>query len=224
MAAPFQRVRSFSAAVIALQAGAGLYVLANGPLHPVPMHFDASGEVNRWGGRGEAGALILGMAALSFVGAFGLKALTRRAACAAEAEPATAPARWIVLGVTSAICLFMLGQTFGVVGASAPGMLMAFLSGLFILVGAWVGKVSPNPLVGVRTPWAFGSRQAWDKSNRLAGRLFFWGGLVSLLASPFAPQPIGVQALIAGVLAAAAAATFESWRVWRNDPDRRGAF
>jgi uncharacterized membrane protein len=223
MPAPFRPVHSlFAAAVVALQAGAGLYVLAYGPSHPIPMHFGFSGEVNRWGGRTEAGGLILGMAALSFVGAFGLKSLTSRASRDAEAD--TAPARWIILGVTSAVCLLMLAQTYGGLGASAPGVLMAFLSGLFALVGAWIGKVGPNPLVGVRTPWAYASRLAWDKSNRLAGRLFFWGGLLGLAASPFAPQPVGVQALLAGVLTAAAASVFESWRVWRNDPDARGAF
>jgi uncharacterized membrane protein len=91
---------------------------------------------------------------------------------------------------------------------------------VYVVAGAFVGKTSPGPFAGVRTYWSLRSRLAWDKSNRLAGRLMFWGGLVALAASPFAPQPLGVQALIAWILATCAAAVFESWRVWRSDPER----
>ena len=86
--------------------------------------------------------------------------------------------------------------------------------------GALLGKTSPNALVGVRTPWTFSSPLAWEKANRLAGRLFFWGGVAGGLAMPFAPQPAGFKAVTLGALAVAAVAVFESWRVWRGDPDR----
>ena len=46
-------------------------------------------------------------------------------------------------------------------------------------------------------------------------------GLGGLVTAPFAPQPLGLQVLIGGVLIAAAWAVFESWRVWRADPDRQ---
>jgi uncharacterized membrane protein len=119
----------------------------------------------------------------------------------------------------------MAALAFGLIGANeGSGALMMVVVGAILAVsGAYLGKVGPNPLVGVRTPWTFASRLAWDKSNRLAGRLFFWGGLASFIAAPLAPQPLGMQATIAGALLAAAAAVFESWRVWRTDPDRHGA-
>ena len=98
---------------------------------------------------------------------------------------------------------------------------MMVFGALFVVIGAFLGRVAPNPLVGVRTPWTFKSRLAWDRSNRLAGRLLFWLGLASVLSAPFAPQPAGMIAVVAGVLAAAAWSVFESWRVWRSDPQRQ---
>jgi uncharacterized membrane protein len=171
------------------------------------------------------GASILFMAVFCFVGAFGLEALSRRTAPGAEAGPTTAPARGLILGMTSAICIFLFsGAIYTGPKIDGAGIVMAFLSGLSAVFGAWIGKVGPNPLLGVRTAWTYASRLAWDKSNRLTGRLYFWGGLIGLAATPFAPQPAGANLVIVGVFAAWAAGAFESWRVWRNDPDRRASF
>lgn len=84
--------------------------------------------------------------------------------------------------------------------------------------------MGPNALVGVRTPWTYASRLAWDKANRLAGRLFFWFGLLGFAAAPLVPQPAGMRAVVVATIAIAALAVFESWRVWRDDPERRSAF
>ncbi len=84
-----------------------------------------------------------------------------------------------------------------------------------------MGKVAPNALVGVRTPWSLTSKLAWEKSNRLAGRLFFWGGLVGVFLAPVAPAPLGMRVLLAAVLLIGAVTVLESWRVWRSDPERR---
>ena len=60
-----------------------------------------------------------------------------------------------------------------------------------------------------------------DRSNRLAGRLFFWIGLGLILAAPIAPQPAASIAMPVVILVAAIWPVFESWRVWRSDPDRQ---
>src|SRR5690606_9655046 len=92
---------------------------------------------------------------------------------------------------------------------------------VLIATGALLGKVPPNALVGVRTPWSLNSRLAWDRSNRLAGRLFFWAGLLALPLIPSLPPPAAVGSVTGGTLLIAAWSVFESWRVWRADPDRR---
>ena len=45
--------------------------------------------------------------------------------------------------------------------------------------------------------------------------------LLGLITAPLAPQPLGFSLLIVGVLIAAGWSVFESWRVWRADPDRQ---
>ena len=119
-----------------------------------------------------------------------------------------------------AIILFAVGRLSG--ADEADGFLratMAFQGLVFLGVGAFLGRTRPNPVVGVRTPWSRRSRLAWDKSNRLAGRLLSLLGIAGLLAAPIAPQPLALHLLNAALLAVAVVSTFESWRVWRGDPD-----
>ena len=125
-----------------------------------------------------------------------------------------------IVGTSAFMVWMILGR-----GAAQPGVSMAMtaalMSLLFAVMGAFMGRIAPNPVIGVRTPWNYKSRLAWDRSNRLAGRLFFWLGLAGLITAPVLPQPLGFSLLIAGVLIAAGWSVFESWRVWRADPDRQ---
>lgn len=190
-----------------------------GPTHPLPMHFNIEGHVDRWGDRMEMACWVLGLAVIS--GA--VTVVHGRAARKSEAPAGRGPAltQFAVLLILTMIALLNASLTWGWVDHPGPRFGMALISGVLAFVGALLGKTSPNALIGVRTPWTFSSRLAWDKANRLAGRLYFWGGLIGLVATPFAPQPDGFRAVHFGVLAIAGIVVFESWRVWLTDPDRR---
>ncbi|HEY1224744.1 MAG TPA: SdpI family protein [Brevundimonas sp.] len=203
-----------------LMGGVGVAVFAAGPTELMPIHWGADGQADDWGTRELVGGafLMLGFVNLLIAGGMGL------AAARAE-DPARSRglrmSQTVVLIALTGVALFAGSSTLGGVtdmGGAAP---MAGMSLLFLLIGAFLGRVGANPFVGVRTPWSYKSKLAWERSNRLAGRLFFLLGLAGLAAAPLAPQPLGYQAMIAGVLIAAAWAVFESWRVWRADPDRQ---
>lgn len=189
-----------------------------GPTHPLPMHFNIEGQVDRWGDRTEMAFWVLVLAVISAViTVVRWTAVRKREASSGRG---LALAQFAGLLVLTMIALLNASLTWSWVDHPGPRFGMALVSGILTLMGAMLGKTIPNALIGVRTPWTFGSRLAWDKANRLAGRLYFWGGLAGLVAAPFAPQPDGFRALIFGVLAIAGIAVFESWRVWLTDPDR----
>ncbi len=190
-----------------------------GPNHPVPLHFNIDGEVDRWGSRAEPALVVLFLAVIS------VAIMTTRGVAGrnryAEVGRGMAMVQFGVLLVLSMVALLEASLTLGLIDHPGPRFGMATIGVILAFVGALLGKTTPNALIGVRTPWTFGSRLAWDKANRLAGRLFFWGGLTALIAAPFAPQPLGFQVLHISVLASAVLVVFESWRVWFIDPDRR---
>lgn len=203
-----------------LVVAAGVAVIIAGPTELMPVHYALDGQADRWGERAEVGGLIAAMGALILVLGGGMGLYAARAEDPARRR-SLRMAQLVTLLVLLGVALFAGGASVMGVTSIAGGLPMAGLSIIFLAGGAFLGRVGPNPFVGVRTPWAYKSRLAWDRSNRLAGRLMFVLGLFGLAASAFAPQPAGLIALIVGLLIAVLWAAVESWRVWRTDPDRQ---
>lgn len=206
------------AAVLIMVGGAAVALF--GPAGDLPIHYGHDGAADGWVSREALGAIILGLGGLLLVLCGGMG----RAARASQEESRRRGLRanqLITLVTLSALTVFAASTSLARLDSIAQALPMAGLSALFIAIGALLGRAAPNPFVGVRTPWTYKSRIAWDRSNRLAGRLFCLIGLCGLAASPVAPQPAALVVLIAAVVAAAAWAVVESWRVWRADPDRQ---
>ena len=189
-----------------------------GPAGPAPVHMDLHGRVNGWSDSPHVAMVIAGLTAALALCYWLMGALS------GQKGRNLGVARLIIVVVAVMTAVILTAATFGALTRPDQGparLQPAVLSLLFLIVGALIGKASPNPLVGVRTYWALKSRLAWDKSNRLAGRLFFVTGLLGLIASFLAPPPMTVAAVIVAVIVSTAVAVYESWRVWRSDPERR---
>ena len=207
-----------AAASIAILAYAA-WMLLSGPQDPIPMHYGADGTPDRYGDRVEAGLVIGAMGLMLAVIGFSFAHYVRRTDEPARRRGLLAGqlVTLLTIGATTAFMVMMM--TGGAL--PSPALQMGGMSLLFLAVGAFLGRVGPNVVIGVRTPWAFKSKLAWEKSNRLAGRLLSLLGLIGLAAAPFSPQPAGMLVLIGAIVVAALWSAFESWRVWRTDPDRQ---
>lgn len=205
------------------QAGLGLYVWTFGSTAPIPMHFGLSGEVDRWGDRQEAGLMIGGMAAMTLLVGWAMDWSGRQPWADDARRRGLGHAKSLGVAAPVILSAMMAGVALSPNPAALGGqqVVLTAVCGLLAVVGAMMGKVAPNALVGVRTPWSLTSKLAWEKSNRLAGRLFFWGGLAGVFLAPVAPAPLGMRVLLAAVLLIGAVTVLESWRVWRSDPERR---
>ncbi|MDR3510872.1 MAG: SdpI family protein [Caulobacteraceae bacterium] len=221
-----ERLDRVAAAILLGQLGLAGYIHSYGGAGPLPMHFAINGQPDRWGDRTELAGWILAITALNGVLYVLLPTLSRGRG-QAQGAAGVAYARLTLLAVGVFVSLMMTAIGMGAVHSGAPAdgqrLIMGFMALLMLGVGTLVGKAGPNPFVGARTYWALRSRLAWDRSNRLLGRLWFWCGLAALFATPLAPQPLGTIAMVGAMMATTSAAVFESWRVWRSDPDRAAA-
>lgn len=220
---PFAPASALDVATLGISAillGLGLWIFFAGPTGLMPVHFNIHGDADEWAGRETVGGLILalGLATLALSG--GLGHFARKAGDPARSR-ALRFAQLVTLISLTGVTLFAAALSLSGASSISTVLPMAGISAIMMLTGAFLGRVGPNPIVGVRTPWAFKSRLAWERSNRLAGRLLFLIGLFGLVSAPFMPQPFGVIALVVAVLAAVVASAVESWRVWRSDPDRQ---
>lgn len=217
----FTLLETAIAIVAAAQLALALLVATMGSAAPVPMHFSIAGEVDRWGDRREAAWVIVLMTLIT-LGAGGAVAWSARRADETQ-RLGLARAQVVTLastGIMSGMIAVMASANIDA-AAAGPKIVTMAVCLLVSLIGAVLGKIPPNALVGVRTPWSMSSRLSWEKSNRLTGRLLFWFGLAGLVLAPAAPPATGAFALVAALLLIAAAGVYESWRVWRTDPERR---
>lgn len=118
-----------------------------------------------------------------------------------------------LLSLQAAIVLTALG-----VAVPMNQVVLSLVGALFILLGAYSGKVRSNYFAGVRTPWTLSSELSWNKTNRLAGRLFVASGLLTVVLAWVASE-IAVYVLLVSVVGTAAISIVYSYRVWKQDPD-----
>ena len=54
---------------------------------------------------------------------------------------------------------------------------------LFMVLGNYMGKNRQNYTVGIRTPWTLNSHENWNRTHRLAGKIWVLLGLLAIVCS-----------------------------------------
>jgi len=68
-------------------------------------------------------------------------------------------------------------------GIKKMGLLLPILIMLiFTLLGNYMGNIRPNYFVGIKVPWTLNNDVVWIRTHKLAGKLWFWGGLIGIAA------------------------------------------
>lgn len=84
------------------------------------------------------------------------------------------------------VSLVMTGGIYGYMFGwltSPSRYLIGIISLVFIMIGNYLPKVKQNYTVGIKLPWTLNDEENWDKTHRLAGRLWVIGGSLSLIIS-----------------------------------------
>jgi len=61
---------------------------------------------------------------------------------------------------------------------------------LFVALGNFMGKLTKNFFVGVRTPWTLASDEVWLRTHRLAGKLFVVVGIAVAVLALLGTSPV----------------------------------
>ena len=147
----------------------------------IPVHWDAAGKVNGYGGRWQlwlAGPVLMtGMLLFAI-------AIPWLSPKKFEVQGFAGTYSYImatVVALFSGIELLMLCAALGVrVEALRVAPALIFL--LLIFIGNPMGKVRRNFFIGIRTPWTLASEAVWYATHRLAARLMVASGLLGLVA------------------------------------------
>lgn len=91
------------------------------------------------------------------------------------------------------------------------------LAGLmFLLLGNFMPKFAQNPTMGIKLPWTLGNKDNWNKTHRLCGRIWFFGGVLMLFTG-FLPGSLWVWAMVGLMVLMVAVPIGYSYCLYRKD-------
>lgn len=126
---------------------------------------------------------------------------------------------WAVIVTALAAFLFAVTLAVTLVGAGipvdVPRVIGASIGVLFLVLGNFMGKLTPNFFAGIRTPWTLSNEEVWLRTHRLGGKLFFAAGAAGLVGALLRPE-IGVAVILVGAVVAGVVPVAYSYVLWRR--------
>lgn len=195
----------------------GLYGLVElPPQAQVVIHFNARGEpdgrtASRWG----LFAMPLIALALWVLMPL-LRRLEPRAENLARSQKAVDVITVALVALHAAMQVWIVAASLGTWRLPSNGYLVA-LGALFVVMGNVLGKLRPNHIVGIRTPWTLASDRVWDQTHRFGGKVFVVAGTV-LALTPVIPAARGWEGpiLLVVTLVSATLTIWRSHQLWRD--------
>ena len=159
----------------------------------LPIHWNVSGDIDGWTSKSQLPIFISILTAVGVLVYCLLRFITRidpkRSAQLNEAI-ASKVAIGVMFFITATNLLILVPKT-GSFNVTSIALAMTGL--LFTFIGNLMYNVKPNYFIGLRLPWTLEDPDNWKKTHRLAGILWFAGGLViaamALILSPKAIFP-----------------------------------
>jgi uncharacterized membrane protein len=81
---------------------------------------------------------------------------------------------WICAGLT-------ISYELGIEFAAMPKFGSLFMGIMFVVIGNYLPKVKQNYYMGIKLPWTCADEENWNRTHRMAGKLWVVGGIILLL-------------------------------------------
>jgi uncharacterized membrane protein len=187
------RIRRYwlSLLLVALSCGAPIVVYDQLPAQ-LPIHWGLDGEINGWMAK-PWGAFLTPLTSAVVVALCVLVPSMSPSGYSMDRFQRIYPTLVAaVAGLLLSVTLLLLMAALGTRIAIARHVL-SLLGVLFLVIGNYLGKLTRNFFVGIRTPWTLASDIVWERTHRLAAPLFVIGGLCHLNDHLCRPLAMGIQ-------------------------------
>ena len=218
----------FSTIAVIGMCAVNLWAMPQLPEGEMPVHWGIDGTPDRYGDRSEA-LFVLWIIPLSTIVTGILLAIAPRLDPKGENLMKSRKAYiaiWcsvmiMLLSVHAGIAMLMVRSVAAEPNANEFVRFIIAATGiLFIVKGNYMPKTRSNWFLGVRTPWTLSSDITWEKTHRLAGRLFMLAGFICLIGAFVLNGGWLIIMLLATLLPATLISVIYSFLVWRNAPDK----
>ena len=147
---------------------------------PMPSHWNIHGEVDGWS---DKALTVFGLPAL-------MLALQWVCIFASTADPKhknynskmLGLAFWICPAVGLLLCAMVYLAALGYT-VTVETIMPLFMGALFMVIGNWMPKCKQTYTMGIKLPWTLASEENWNATHRFGGKVWFFGGILSMLTS-----------------------------------------
>lgn len=94
-------------------------------------------------------------------------------------------------------------------------LIPVFMGVLFMFIGNYMPKTTRNRTMGIKISWTLGNDENWNKTHRLGGKIYFWGGLVMMITA-LLPIKYSIAALIVMVLVSILVPVVYSYSIYKK--------
>jgi uncharacterized membrane protein len=159
----------------------------------VPVHFGIDGTPDRYGSRGEfltTESILMGMSAFVYLLLKFLPAIDPKK----YVKYGEATFQKLALGLVFFMTVLNIAIAFATINHSfdVGKMILPVVGLLFAFIGNIMHSIKPNYFAGVRTPWTLEDDDTWRATHRLAGKLWFTGGIALTIAVLLLPVKAGM--------------------------------
>jgi uncharacterized membrane protein len=166
----------------------------------VPVHYGIGGKADRFGAKSE---IILTQGILLFAALFVYLLL--------KFLPAIDPKKKVKFGESTfqkmalGIVVFLSALNVAIIFATVHNgfridkMILPLTGLLFAFIGNIMHSIKPNYFTGIRTPWTLESEDTWRVTHRLAGKLWFTGGIILTILTLLLPPAAATIVFMCGV-------------------------
>ncbi len=182
----------------------------------VPTHWGIDGKVNGFSSKNTLLGLVLGLPILVYlILRFAPKIDPKKENYAIFGE--TYYRLRLVLGIF--MCFVIFAILYGSQHPENNFMSKWVLVGVSLLlaaIGNYLPTLKPNWFAGIRTPWTLSNEEVWRKTHQFAGKIWFWGGIVSAILGAILPETYAFYGFLGIVLGITLFPIYYSYRVFRK--------
>lgn len=144
----------------------------------VPMHWNASGEIDRWGDKSELFMMLFMLTGITYFIFLIIPYIDPKQKLQNMGNKLN-NLRLILALFMSALAIYILYSVQQ--KTSNPVLIFPLVGLLFAFLGNYFKTIKPNYFIGIKTPWTLENEEVWKKTHLMGGKLWFVGGLLMAL-------------------------------------------
>jgi len=166
----------------------------------VPMHWNIDGEIDRYGSKTELALLTM----LLPLGTYLLFLVLPKLDPKKKLEKMGGKFQSIkfLLTILMAVLSLFIIYSSKNQNTTNPNYIILLIGVLFIILGNFFKTIKANYFLGIRTPWTLENETVWKETHKMAGVMWFIGGILVVLLSMILPKQANliVFLIITGII------------------------